>query len=248
MIRVVILSADTHYLTETTNYLAARRGISIIGTATDGRHALRLIRREQPDLVVLSLVLLGMDGLTLMRELQRLTSPPLVIVYTAMYNATTLKLAYKYGASYFFCRPLEMRCLYSAIVDQYQCLGRQTAPDERISVHQGSAQISRLLESCGISRHLGGSRYLAEALSIVSLSPASLHNLTRNVYTRIAERFHTSVSCVERNIRTAIGSAYNSGSLSGKYAVCPSNREFIRTMSERIPVLTPADDEYSEEL
>lgn len=248
MIRIAILSIDTHCLKETETYLSARREIHVIGTATDGHSGLRLIRRERPDLVILSLALRGMDGLSVMRELQRLTMPPLVIVYTSMYTAATLQLAYKYGASYFFCQPIEMRCLYSAILDQYQCLRSRTTTNTKPPLHQNDRYIQLCLENAGISRRLGGSRYLYEAIRIVINTPSCLHNLTRNVYAGIAEHFHTSIACVERNIRTAICSAYNSGTLSEKYSVCPSNREFIRSAAEYILTVNDTEPDYADEL
>lgn len=58
-------------------------GVSVIGTASDGQAALRLIEALHPDLVLLDLTMPETDGLTVARQLGEQTNAPAVIFVTA---------------------------------------------------------------------------------------------------------------------------------------------------------------------
>lgn len=58
-------------------------GVTVVGTASDGEAALRLVDALTPDLVLLDLTMPGIDGLTVARRLSALGNPPAVIFVTA---------------------------------------------------------------------------------------------------------------------------------------------------------------------
>src|SRR5690349_1992107 len=58
-------------------------GIAVIGTASDGAAALRLIAALTPDLVLLDITMPEMDGMALARALTQHEAPPAVIFVTA---------------------------------------------------------------------------------------------------------------------------------------------------------------------
>lgn len=62
---------------------ARLEGVSVIGTASDGQAALRLIEALAPDLILLDLTMPETDGLTVARKLAAQPSPPAVIFVTA---------------------------------------------------------------------------------------------------------------------------------------------------------------------
>lgn len=58
-------------------------GIAVVGTASDGQAALRLIEALEPDLLLLDLTMPETDGLTVARRLAERADPPAVIFVTA---------------------------------------------------------------------------------------------------------------------------------------------------------------------
>ena len=58
-------------------------GMAVVGTASDGGAALRLIAALSPDLILLDVTMPEMDGLALARALAEQPSPPTVIFVTA---------------------------------------------------------------------------------------------------------------------------------------------------------------------
>jgi two-component system response regulator AlgR len=61
-------------------------GLQVVGTASDGKAALRLAEKLQPDLLLLDMTMPGMDGLAVAREMARSPHPAAVIFVTAHEN------------------------------------------------------------------------------------------------------------------------------------------------------------------
>ena len=66
--RILIVEDDERLASLTQEYLI-RNGLEV-GVETDGNRAIRRIISEQPDLVVLDVMLPGADGLTICREVR----------------------------------------------------------------------------------------------------------------------------------------------------------------------------------
>ena len=62
--------------------LALAPGIEVVGEASSGEDALRMVADVRPDVVLLDLSLPGMQGLEVLRELQTFPRPPRVVVLT----------------------------------------------------------------------------------------------------------------------------------------------------------------------
>src|SRR3989304_8769494 len=73
-----------------------RAGFSVV-TASEGREALAVFRRERPNLVVLDLNLPGMDGLDVCRAVRRDSDVP-VIMLTARLEETDRLIGLELGA------------------------------------------------------------------------------------------------------------------------------------------------------
>ena len=96
----------------------------------------------------------------------------------------------------------------------------------------------------GIYPKLKGFDLLICAVNHVLNNPPCIHAITTQLYPSIAEKFGVSVACVERNMRNAIETAYNSGKLreianalyggNFKKYERPSNGEFISYLSSII--------------
>jgi two-component system, OmpR family, alkaline phosphatase synthesis response regulator PhoP len=77
-------------------------------TAYDGRGALDIARRDQPDLIVLDLMLPEVDGLEVCRQLRRTSSVP-IIMLTARVEETDKLIGLEIGADDYISKPYSPR-------------------------------------------------------------------------------------------------------------------------------------------
>jgi CheY-like chemotaxis protein len=76
-----------------------------VDAAADGAEALAKIAGERPDLIILDLMMPGVDGWSVLSELRRHSSPPPVVVMTALADYPTFARVVKEGASAYVCKP-----------------------------------------------------------------------------------------------------------------------------------------------
>ena len=75
----VLVVEDEPALLETLEYNLAYQGYTV-STAADGPTALKMARQEQPDLIVLDIMLPGMDGFEVCRSLRQEMSMPILML------------------------------------------------------------------------------------------------------------------------------------------------------------------------
>jgi two-component system alkaline phosphatase synthesis response regulator PhoP len=77
-------------------------------TAYDGRAALEIARRDQPDLILLDLMLPGIDGIEVCRQIRRTSSVP-IIMLTARVEETDMLTGLELGADDYITKPYSPR-------------------------------------------------------------------------------------------------------------------------------------------
>ncbi len=94
------------------DYLSAA-GFKVI-TAADGTRGLSLARNEKPDLVVLDLMMPGMDGLDVCRQLRREGTMPIVML-TARVEESDKLIGLELGADDYITKPFSPRELVARV-------------------------------------------------------------------------------------------------------------------------------------
>src|SRR6476646_8162757 len=77
-------------------------------TAYDGRAALDIARRDQPDLIVLDLMLPQVDGLEVCRQIRRTSDVPIIMLTARVEEADTL-IGLEAGADDYIAKPFSPR-------------------------------------------------------------------------------------------------------------------------------------------
>lgn len=212
----------------------ALRGKYAYRICHDGLTAQRLLRDYSPDTVILELRLQGIDGLTLLEEMDQ-SIRPAVLVYTGCrtdYVDDRLQLLCDYA----MYKPGDLTVLVDRLEDVInRHEGRQYILDP-----DDPAQI--ILQKLIHRPWRYGYRYLAVAIHLYAQDP--MQAVTKELYPNIARRFHTSSSCVEKAIRCAIHQAWEErdNDIWRQYfftdrtgQVCkPSNREFLNIVARQI--------------
>jgi len=101
MIRVGIVEAHAVMRAGIRGVLEAAGDIEVAGEASDGDGALNLVRTESPAVLTLGLVMQGVSGIDLIREIRRAGQLPRIIVVTRYSKASIASQCFASGASGF---------------------------------------------------------------------------------------------------------------------------------------------------
>lgn len=110
--RVLIVEDDERLATLTQDYLR-KNGLDV-AIETDGNRAIRRIISEQPDIVVLDVMLPGSDGLTVCREVRSQFHNP-ILMLTARTDDMDQVLGLEMGADDYVAKPVQPRVLLARI-------------------------------------------------------------------------------------------------------------------------------------
>lgn len=109
----ILIVEDDQRLAELTQEYLIRNGLEV-SIEGDGQRAIRRIIDEQPDLVVLDLMLPGADGLTVCREVRSQYHQP-IIMLTARTDDMDQVLGLEMGADDYVPKPVQPRVLLARI-------------------------------------------------------------------------------------------------------------------------------------
>jgi DNA-binding response OmpR family regulator len=104
--RILIVEDETSLAQILVDYLK-RDGFDATAVA-DGEEAMAELRRAPPDLLLLDLMLPGMDGLSILRELRKTSSLPVILV-TAKVEEIDRLIGLELGADDYVCKPYSPR-------------------------------------------------------------------------------------------------------------------------------------------
>ena len=212
---------------------------TVVGSVGDGAEALRLARQEAPDLVLMDVLLPGLDGFGVLKQLRELEKMPKVILVSAFCSDSVVSEAVELGASYFMFKPVER----DALLDRMRALFSRDLPEERHPVELKNL-VTSVIHEIGVPAHIKGYQYLREAIMIAVDDMDVINAVTKVLYPEVAKRFGTTPSRVERAIRHAIEVAWDRGDLETLqkyfgYTVSnakgkPTNSEFIAMIADRL--------------
>ena len=96
-VKVLLVDDDAHMLT-VLRVISIGMGFDVVGEARDGQQALALYQERQPDLTLLDVLMPGMDGIDVLKEIRRMNADARVVMLTATDPAETLDYSFEAGA------------------------------------------------------------------------------------------------------------------------------------------------------
>ena len=104
--KILIIDDEAKIVEICRDYLKAA-GFSVV-TSLDGQTGMEVARREKPDLILLDLMLPGIDGLDICRELRKESNTP-IIMLTARVEETDKLIGLELGADDYITKPFSPR-------------------------------------------------------------------------------------------------------------------------------------------
>lgn len=124
---ILVVDDEANLVSVVRGYLE-QAGYKVV-TASNGREALFVARDQQPDLIILDLMMPVMDGYSFMREYQREGSAP-IIALTARMDEMDKVLGLEMGADDYITKPFSPRELVARVRAMLRRAGMpQTEPD-----------------------------------------------------------------------------------------------------------------------
>jgi DNA-binding NarL/FixJ family response regulator len=170
--------------------LSGERGLEVAGEAANGRDALALCRRVQPDVALVDVRMPDMDGLAVARAVKRESPATTVILFTMYENADYLVEALKAGASGYLLKGASKREIVSTV--------RQVLAGESVLHSELVLQLLRRLS--GTTGEPGTGQQLTrrehDVLGLIALGQTNR---------QIAETLSLTVSTVKTHVEHLIG-------------------------------------------
>ena len=263
--KLSILIADDNqdFSRAISSYINAQDDMEVIAIAKDGNEAIDMLTTTSPDILLLDVIMPHLDGLGVLEKLNmiRIEKKPICIMLSAVGQDKITQKAISLGAEYYIVKPFDIELLIKRIREikfykpNNQSLGgfmpRETKPQyveitnkDVKSEDNLEALVTNIIHEVGVPAHIKGYQYLREAIIMVVNDIDVINQITKSLYPKIALKFNTTPSRVERAIRHAIEVAWGRGdqktvenifgytvnALKGK----PTNSEFIAMIADKL--------------
>lgn len=257
-LNVAIADDNEKVLTMLDELLTNDGEINVVGKAQNGEQAYELIKSQNPDVVLLDLVMPGIDGLGVMDKVYTEKTDgkiPAFIVLSGIRSESVAENAMMSGAAYYMMKPFDNNTIINRVKqlggrgcrrNDYQPAApvrtAETAPT--ISGKNLEQYVTSVIHEIGVPAHIKGYQYLRDAILLCVNDMELLNSITKILYPEIAKKYETTPSRVERALRHAIEVAWSRGKMDTIYALFgytinhgkgkPTNSEFIALIADKI--------------
>lgn len=263
-IRVLLADDNRDFVEILREYIHTQEDMILTGVAYNGNDALEMIKKEEPDVVVLDIIMPHLDGLGVMEKLGNINKRPRVIILTSFGQENMTQRAVQLGADYYILKPFDLDTLskrirqlvgVSEVASTYSSTKSVVYPSESISsgrtggmksVKMIEIEVTKMIQQMGVPAHVKGYQYLRDAIVCVIKEVSLLGAVTKELYPMIAKKYNTTPSRVERAIRHAIELAWDRGNIEFMnkffgYTINvdrgkPTNSEFIAMVADKLRI------------
>lgn len=197
-IRVLIAEDDPIQNDLLKDALELESDMACCGQACDGLEALAKLQTEQPDVLLLDIVMPNMDGVDLLNELRENPPPkrPKVIAISAYGQEHIARAALAQGA-----RLVSAEAVPAGAADApHRTLAGEAPSQKKCTLEH---IVSKAVIDLGVQTSAVGFLYLEQALLIL-LTHQGTCLMSKDVYAEIAARNGTTEQCVEKALRKVI--------------------------------------------
>ncbi|MBQ9832535.1 MAG: response regulator [Clostridia bacterium] len=242
---MLIVDDDRMYCDTLNSYFADTGLFEMQLPAYGGSEAVRRIENTAPDILLLDALMPEKDGAAVLCALEEkgISKGIDVFVITPYLSGETVRLFENLGVKYIFIKPVDNAVVVRRIQKLSGVLCDSSSDMVKSRDKAVCDAIVCFLRMISISPKLMGYRYL-KCLLEYSVEFYGKEKTNKELCMRVAQEFNTEWKNVDRNIRTAIDSAWINGSMEGQYALFgytvsssrgrPTNKELISMITERV--------------
>ncbi len=259
----ILIADDNQEFSQTlASYIHEQDDMEVIGLAKDGEEAIDMITNIMPDIVLLDVIMPHLDGIGVLENINMIkcNKKPMCIMLSAVGQDKITQKAIALGAEYYVVKPFDIELLIKRIRElknfkptqnPNNFIGKEVK-QQYVEIPANSekneenleALVTNIIHEVGVPAHIKGYQYLREAIIMVVNDIDVINQITKSLYPKIAYKFNTTPSRVERAIRHAIEVAWGRGdqktvenifgytisAAKGK----PTNSEFIAMIADKL--------------
>ena len=253
-IKVLIVKHDARSSGELVKIMEKEKDIVVCGCVHDGEEAVRLIKRFNPDVILLDLLLPNMDGIAVMEYMDSLgTKNYKFIVRGNSSQLTFIEKSCQGEWQNIFLRAVDDSIRDFNIIEEIVRVNKTGQKgisicysDEDYENMQNRLEVvvTEIIHEIGVPAHIKGYQYLRNSIIMAVNDMDILNSITKQLYPSIAKQYQTTPSRVERAIRHAIEVAWSRGKIETidelfGYSISngrlkPTNSEFIALIADKI--------------
>lgn len=259
----ILIADDNQEFSQTlASYIQEQDDMEVIGIAKDGEEAIDMITNIVPDIVLLDVIMPHLDGIGVLENMNiiKCNKKPMCIMLSAVGQDKITQKAIALGAEYYVVKPFDIELLIKRMRElknfkpnqnQNAFIGKEIKQqyveipmNAEKSEENLEALVTNIIHEVGVPAHIKGYQYLREAIIMVVNDIDVINQITKSLYPKIAYKFNTTPSRVERAIRHAIEVAWGRGdqktvenifgytisAAKGK----PTNSEFIAMIADKL--------------
>ncbi|MCI8641431.1 MAG: sporulation transcription factor Spo0A [Clostridia bacterium] len=260
-INILIADDNQEFAKTLASYIQEQEDMEVIGIAKDGKEAVEMITNVTPDIALLDVIMPHLDGIGVLEKISvtKIDKRPTCIMLSAVGQDKITQKAVSLGAEYYVVKPFDIELLIKRMreLENFRpsqninsFIGREIKPQYvEIASNEKTeenleALVTNIIHEVGVPAHIKGYQYLREAIIMVVNDIDVINQITKSLYPKIAYKFNTTPSRVERAIRHAIEVAWGRGdqkivenifgytisAAKGK----PTNSEFIAMIADKL--------------
>lgn len=250
LISVLIADDNAELTKELSDYIGSQADMKVSAVASNGKDALDLIHRTEPDVIILDMVMPELDGIGVLKKLnaERPAKKPVVIVYSISTLVRTVEAVLNLGADYYLLKPQSPERVCDIIREFARANepAKAPVPEARTEGKDYDLEtiVTDFIHELGVPAHIKGYQYIRSAIMMVVENMDLLNFITKQLYPDIAKAYNTTASRVERAIRHSIEVAWSRGKPETMNEIFgytihtgkgkPTNSEFIAMVADRI--------------
>lgn len=248
-IKILIADSNPDFRAMLIEAISVHSELEVIGYVTDGISAVRMVKENSPDVIIMDIIMPPLDGLCAIRDINALTlkKRPQIYILSKFSSESVIDEARSLGVDYFMLKPFDVKSLIDRIMSKpakneatiHKLPLRSTNPDVDIEI-----RVTEIIHEIGVPAHIKGYQYLRDAIIMTVNDMDVINAITKILYPSVAKRYQTTSSRVERAIRHAIEVAWDRGDLDTLqsffgYTVSnakgkPTNSEFISMIADKL--------------